>query len=196
MIYVLRSQKKFEKSPTSISQENIHITCASFWCFLDVQKHPFIGMFDSTALIFAFAAVLLILSCSIRALVGLVTLKTDLLAMFSLPKTNCVTSRSDQTISEVSGISRFLTKTLTKISTFPLSPSTLRAYYGPYASLITFQCRVVENEASAQTDRSLALPPVVCLIKKHTEGGRRTKKAQKARTGLDYLSSSRTLSVL
>ena len=72
----------------SISQENIHITFAPYRIFLVVQKHPFIGMLDSTAPIFALTTVLLILSGSFWALVGLVTLKSDLLAMFSLPKTN------------------------------------------------------------------------------------------------------------
>ena len=47
-----------------------------------------------------------------------------------------------------------------RVNHFPAFPGTLRAYYGPYESLITFQCQVVENEASAQTDRSLKLPPV------------------------------------
>ena len=73
----------------SISQENIHITFApAHMSFLVVQKHPFIGMLDNTAPIFALTTVLFILSGSFRALVGLVTLKSDLLAMFSLPKTN------------------------------------------------------------------------------------------------------------
>ena len=72
----------------SISQENIHITFAPYRSFLVVQKHPFIGMFDSTAPIFALTTVFFILSGSFWALVGLVILKSDLLAMFSLPKTN------------------------------------------------------------------------------------------------------------
>ena len=48
-----------------------------------------------------------------------------------------------------------------RVNHFPAFPGTLRAYYGPYESLITFQCQVVENEASAQTDGPLALPPVL-----------------------------------
>ena len=77
----LEATKKFEQSPMSISQENIHITFAPYWSFLFVQKHPFIGMFDSTAPIFALTTVLLILSGSFRALVKLCALKYDLFAI-------------------------------------------------------------------------------------------------------------------
>jgi len=65
----------------SISQENIHITFAPYWSLLVVQEHPFIGMFDSTAPIFALTTVLFILPGSFRVLVGLCALKSDLLAV-------------------------------------------------------------------------------------------------------------------
>ena len=47
-----------------------------------------------------------------------------------------------------------------EITSFLLSPGTLRGHYGPCESPTTFQCQVVENETVAQTDRSLELPPV------------------------------------
>jgi len=65
----------------SISQENIHIFFAPYWGFLVVQKHPFIGMFDSTAPIFALTTALFILSGSFWVFVGLRALKSYLLAV-------------------------------------------------------------------------------------------------------------------
>ena len=47
-----------------------------------------------------------------------------------------------------------------EVTSFLLSPGTLRGHYGPCESSTTFQCQVVENETVAQTDRSLELPPV------------------------------------
>jgi len=51
-----------------------------------------------------------------------------------------------------------------EITSFLLSPGTLRGHYGPCESPTTFQCQVVEIETVAQTDRSLELPPVVGAV--------------------------------
>jgi len=92
--------------------------------------------------------------------VGVVPVKFGLLATFSLRR--ALRDLQDRTgkISEVFLNTPIFIGFQGEVTSFLLSPGTLRGHYGPCESPTTFQCQVVENETVAQTDRSLELPPV------------------------------------